>query len=554
MQQSQNYGKYIQSELKELLVRSAKGIISDSDCDKLLLILKKHKKDFASYCFEMMPDGFNSGGAQISWKDFHIALMDEAMWSLLKGRGRTLLEMPPQHGKSLIYGVLLPTYIFAHYPDKAILYCTYDDERAGEVARDVKEIILSDKYQSLFGHKGNIATNNTDLTKSKRKVTKDTTCIFNNVHGRGKFKAVSIYGSITGNPGDVIIVDDYFKGFSEASSKHKRDKLYRTYTTCIHSRLQANSVMFVFATRWHKDDLIGRIMAIDNNRENKIWNLFRLPDFKDDETTNHYDNRKLGEPLIPELEWKYREAQEEYIHHDYMALYRQIPPSEAGTLFKREWFIPYHHHIDPSEFARILISIDTNYNKHAKNGDDCAITVWGESQSHKYYLIEFIAERFDIGETKEQIYKLMTKYPNYNAILIENKANGQPIIDELSLSVSKIIPYEPSGTNKYQRATLVVSSFRAGDIYVPSNKLIPNIEVYVSQMIDFTGNNKEKDDLVDSSVMAIQYLAGMAPMVFTSESAIPTISSKNMYDGYFSSKARIIKQNGRVSNPFGGKK
>jgi hypothetical protein len=73
-------------------------------------------------------------------------------------------------------------------------------------------------------------------------------------------------------------------------------------------------------------------------------------------------------------------------------------------------------------------------------------------------------------------------------------------------------------------------------------------------MIDFTGNNKEKDDLVDSSVMAIQYLAGMAPMVFTSESAIPTISSKNMYDGYFSSKARIIKQNGRVSNPFGGKK
>lgn len=554
MQQSQQlYNKHLMVELKDLLVKSAKGCITDAECHNLLSILKRHKKDFVSYCLEMMPNGFDSGGVKISWKDFHYKLMDEAMWNLLKGRGRTLLEMPPQHGKSLIYGVLLPTYIFSHYPDKTILYCTYNDDRASEVARDVKELILSDKYQELFGHKGNIATNN-ELTKSKRKVTKDTTSVFNNIHGRGKFKAISIYGNATGNPGDVIIIDDYFQGFGEANSKHKREKLYRTYTTCIHSRLQANSVMFVFATRWHRDDLIGRIMQIDNQRENKIWNLFRLPDYKDDLTTNHYDNRKLGEPLIAELEWKYREAREEYIYHDYMALYRQIPPAEAGTLFKREWFNTYYHHIEPKEFIRILISIDTNYNKHAKQGDDCAFTVWGESANHKYYLLDFIAERFDIGETKEQIFKLINKYPSYNAILIENKANGQPIIDELSTTISKIIPYEPAGTNKYQRATLVVSSFRASDIFIPASTLLPNIEAYISQMIDFTGNNKERDDLVDSTVMAIQYLAGLAPMIMAGTSPIPTIATKDVYDGYFNSKTRIIKQNSRVSSPFRDRK
>lgn len=554
MQQSQTYGKHVISELKDLLIKSANATITIKECDYLLSILKKHKKDFASYCFDMMPDGFNSGGIQIAWRDFHVQLMDEAMWNLLKGRGRTLLEMPPQHGKSLIYGVLLPSYIFSHYPDKTILYCTYNDDRASEIARDVKEIILSDKYQTLFGHKGNIGTSNLDISKSKRKVTKDTTCVFNNIHGRGKFKAISIYGNATGNPGDVIIIDDYFQGFGEANSKNKREKLYRTYTTCIHSRLQANSVMFVFATRWHRDDLIGRIMHIDSQRENKIWNLFRLPDYKDDESTSHYDKRKIGEPLIAELEWKYKEAREEYIHHDYMALYRQIPPLEAGTLFKRNWFNLYHHYINPTEFSRILISIDTNYNKHAKQGDDCAITVWGESVNNKYYLLEYVAERFDIIETKEQIYKLINKYPSYNAILIENKSNGQPIIDELSANINKIIAYEPAGTNKYQRATLALPYFRAGDIYIPSARLLPNIEAYISQLIDFTGNNKEKDDLVDSTVMAIQYLGGLAPMVMIGESVTPTIASKEMYDGYFNSKTRIIKQNGRVSAPFGKNK
>lgn len=549
--QSVTFGKHVKSELNNLLIASAKGIITDDECDRLLELLKKLKKDFTSYCFEMMPNGFNSGGIQIGWQRWHIKLMDHAMWSLLKGRGRTGLECPPQHGKTLIYGILLPTYIFCHFPDKTILYCSYNDERASEVARDVKEIILSDKYQDLYGHKGNIATNN-ELTKSKRKVTKDTTCIFNNIHGRGKFKAISIYGNATGNPGDVIIIDDYFQGFGEANSKHKREKLYRTYTTCIHSRLQANSVMFVFATRWHKDDLLGRIIQKDNERENKIWKLFRMPDFKDDESTNDYDSRKIGEPLIPELEWKYLEAQHEYLHHDYMALYRQVPPSEAGSLFKREWFKTYDHYIDPKEFIRILISIDTNYNKHAKQGDDCAITVWGETVNHKYYLIEFIADRFDIEETKEQIYKLILKYPNYNAILIENKANGQPIIDELSSTIGRIIPYEPAGTNKYQRATLVVSSFRANDVFIPSYKLLPNIDTFISQLVDFTGNNKEKDDLVDSAVMAIQYLAGLAPMiVLGTDSVSPTISSRDVYKGYYNSKMRIVKQNGRVSNPFG---
>lgn len=487
---------------------SNSGEITPAEVDELYLYYVNKKEDFTSYCLYLLPNGFISGNHSIAWQPFHFQIMEKLNKMLLMGRGRFMLSMPPQHSKSLICTNLLISYVFQMFPGWSTIAATYNRERAQEVMRDIRDMILDEKWQKKYNHRANIATADDNLTKKNKKTQSDkTSVIYNTKHRRGKVKSIAFNSTATGNPCSLLVIDDPIQGSNEASSKVIRNKLFRTYTTNLATRMQKTSLILMIGTRWHEDDLQGQILKIDKKRrkDKKLWTYWNFPAIKM-AIKNEYDNRPTGALLIPDLKDKYREQKEELSSHDWLALYQGVPPNSGGLLFNRSMFRRYTEWMDKSSFERIYISIDTGFNGRSRNSDLTAIQVWGATSQDDFYLLDHFAERLSKNGCIEKVIELIKKYPNYENILIENKANGVHVIEDMMSEVPGIIAMEPGSLSKWARALLVLKPFERRQIYVPSAELDPTIEDFLEEVCNFDGEGKIHDDRVDAMVYAMQAL------------------------------------------------
>lgn len=453
-------------------------------------------ESFPGFCKYMIPT------FKFTW--FHDYMMERIDSNIRTKRARLIIKMPPQHGKTLIAGVLLSAYIFGRFPEKKNLYTSYGEKIAGKMAADTFNMIVSKRYQEIFPD-AKVKTLLTDEEMRKRKNRKKQKALeWVNVNSeRGEFKADSIWGAIASYSADNIIVDDYFKNMEEADSPVLRDKLWDIFFGVIQARSQTETNILVFCTPWHTDDLIGRLEHYNKYLRKEgapKWEIIEFPAEVVEEITNDYDKRKMGDFLWPE----------ERLHLYYEAManpktwnaeYLLKPLNQGGVLFQREWFIPFDTY--PNNHSKILISVDTNFNKRAKKGDKCAITVWKEVKGH-YYLVEFFNRRVDFIETVREVERLMSKYPDYWAVVVELKANGAALVDLLRQKWQRIIDFDPANNTKLQRAEATVPLFYESRIHVPSVNLYPEINIYLKELLSFTGvNNNEEDNLVDSSTQAL---------------------------------------------------
>lgn len=159
---------------------------------------------------------------------------------------RLIITLPFRHGKSDLVSRYFPPFIFGRHPDSEIMLVSYAAELAQEFSRDAMSIIRSDAYRSIFPA--------TTVDKGSHAVTRW------GIEGRrGKFFPVGIGGAITGKGADVLIIDDYLRNRAEAESAAQRDKIWDAFTNDLLTRLAPVHLCIIVATRWHRDDLIGRI-------------------------------------------------------------------------------------------------------------------------------------------------------------------------------------------------------------------------------------------------------------------------------------------------------
>lgn len=146
--------------------------------------------------------------------------------------------------------------------------------------------------------------------------------------------STGIGGSITGQGADLMIIDDPIKNMKEAMSQTIRDNIWDEWEATLSTRLHDGASVIVIMTRWHEDDLIGRLLA----RSPRKWVRLRLPAIAEDE--NDLLNRKIGEPLCPELGFDEKWAEDkkaEVGSRTWASLYQQRPAPAGGSIFKREW-------------------------------------------------------------------------------------------------------------------------------------------------------------------------------------------------------------------------
>lgn len=340
--------------------------------------IKKESKQIVQYCARrrlenftryMMPD--------YEVTDFHRVLMRLLTMFAFGKIKKMMIQAPPQHGKSQLSSRELPSFILGQNPDTKICIGSYAATIARDFNRDVQKIIDTPSYRELFPE--------TYLNRSNA-VTGDNVYQRNSdviemVGHRGSLRVVGRGGALTSKTVDVSILDDVYKDYKEGSSPVIRQSAWDWYTSVVRSRLHNDSQELILFTRWHEDDLIGRLEESDepiidiekwDDLENipaGAWVRVNFEAIKTGEPTE-IDPRQPGEPL-----WEKRHSRaklEEYRRLDpvkFQCLYQGNPGNKEGRMYQNA----FRTYVDKSEWGTYIRS--GNYTDVADEGNDYLASV-----------------------------------------------------------------------------------------------------------------------------------------------------------------------------------
>lgn len=534
--QSNNYsGKRI-LELKDVVERRTASRYEIEEFRKLVSF--ENIRTFSNFVKAM--------NFEIDYQWFHWLLMS-VIDDMINSRvsKRLMVELPPRHCKTLIAGLLLCAYIFGRFRDKNTIYATANNDKACSELTNMRAIITGERYQKIFpGAKAKSSFDDDDdiqLDRRTRKIKKDTANVLSNVYSnRGGIRTAGMGDMISGHPGNFLIADDLYKGEAEARHEKVRENIWKWFWTVFMARADkgehyggvvepAHAV--VFFTRWHDDDICGRIQRIQNDNRTQIeeleasgikwinWEVFSFEAIKTGNKPSHpLDKRLPGEPLWKKYEDVYH-SQRIMNPVDFEAIYQANPINNIGKLFERHYFQEYD--TLPETLNRIVIAIDPNL-KEAVGSDCFAIVVLGLS-GDKIYLLDFVAKARNYEVLKVEATNIFRKYPYYWAAVIEQTASGPALTSDLKRTFGRIIEFSPGSVSKYEKAAMVVPMLACGNYLVPSRKVRPDIEFFINQHTGFTGEKSRHDDLVDANVIALMYY--MQNRCINNVSQIRTIKS-----------------------------
>lgn len=260
----------------------------------------------------------------------HIWWLSDKIMELLNGSRRFLaISCPPGHSKSELFSKYLTTYLLGTSSKSRVILCSYAESLTLEWSR-VGRDILSDHGPAVFG---------VDVPRRASAKSWDV-WRFDPKAGRSKregyLRAVGRGGSITGKRMELGICDDLVKDDQEARSQAMRDSAWQWFLKVFLTRLTSTGKAVVIQTRWHHDDIIGRLMDRQARGLDSDWEIVNLPAIAE---PNDPMGRAVGEPLWPEM---FPLAELERIRardaHTWAALYQGRPTPESGALYKRETF------------------------------------------------------------------------------------------------------------------------------------------------------------------------------------------------------------------------
>lgn len=419
----------------------------------------------------------------------------------------TVITFPPRHGKSELASKTLPAWYLGNFPDRRVLLTSYEAEFASSFGRKARDIL--DRYgPALYG-------------VSVRQDSKAAHRWEINHHG-GEMYTAGAGGPITGRGANLIIVDDPIKNSEEALSATIRQKLWDWYTTVLMTRKEPGAAEIIIMTRWHSDDLVGRILA-DAKENGRPINHLRFPAIAE---ADDQLGREPGEALWPE---RYPIDKLRQIEKTqgfwFSAMYQGRPVPMGGALFKAEWFEgkTFKWAGDPgpaadgyrlSDTGRFwpktecprFIMIDPSLGKkdtgdpvamgcYAITPDDRLLTLRKQSKIiHFERLIETLADWCEVWNPD-----FVGMESNGFQILLAREARNNR---RIRCPVREI---DPEGKSKLVRGIPAVESAHNGLVYFPAGEeewSLPCIEEYC----EWTGNEDDRDDRVDVLAYAVKEL------------------------------------------------
>lgn len=439
---------------------------------------------------------FTFSGYRANWH--HITLC-HALDRFVAGETRFLMVfMPAQNGKSELVSRRLPSYLLGRDPDTRIIACSYSADLSSAMNRDVQRIMEGERYRMVFP-RTQIPGENTHTLAGRPLRNND---IFEIVGRRGYYKCAGVGGSITGRSADVAIIDDPIKNRAEAESQTYRDGLWEWYGSTLRQRLtsEAGRVLLCM-TRWHEDDLAGRLIDAMTQPDADQWEVVRFPAIAE-EPLRVDDPRQIGEALWPERYPLSELAARRVVSgsYEWAGMYQQCPSPAEGGLIKRHWWRFYS--VLPQRFDDVLQSWDMAF-KATADTDYVVGQVWGRIGAD-CYLLDQVRDRLTFSQTLAAVKALSEQWPQAWAKLVEDKANGPAVIDVLHHHIPGLIAVEPDG-GKVARLQAVSPLIEAGNVYLPNASRASWVQDFIEEVSVFP--NSAHDDQVDACSQALRRLA-----------------------------------------------
>lgn len=330
----------------------------------------------------------------------HHRLIADKLEAVARGEiDRLMIFMPPRHGKSELASVRFPAWYLGRYPNNSIIAASYNSDLASDFGRQVRNIVGSPEYHALYA---------TRLAEDSKAADRWHT------REGGSYVSAGVGTGVTGRGAHILLIDDPFKDREEADSERYRDRVWGWYTSVAYTRLEStiapdtsernqivnvpakygmssfvpselipenppkisaqnSGAVVIINTRWHEDDLTGRLLA-EEKRGGDKWEVLDLPAQRD------------GEALWPEkYPWEQLERIRKAIGpRDFSALYMQKPSPQEGLFFKREWVRWY------DEFpAGMHIYGASDYAVSKGGGDWTVHGVFGVDAVENVYVLEW---------------------------------------------------------------------------------------------------------------------------------------------------------------------
>jgi len=415
---------------------------------------------------------------------------------------RLMIFMPPRHGKSEQTTVRYPVWRLERNPQLQVIIAAYNQFFANKFSRKARRIAA--RRMVLAGDRNAVEEWETQAG--------------------GGLRVVGVGGGVTGQGADLCIIDDPVKNREEAESPVYREKVWDWYTDDLYTRLEPGAAVVLIQTRWHVDDLAGRILKSDDAPN---WTVINLPAEAEDGDPL---GREVGEALCPERYDKAALADiRRVLQSAYAALYQQRPVPAEGAVFKWPWF-ESHKYFDGGDFYTVGGKI-WPYNQcwHAvimdpaggisTSADYTAIGSFAVTPDRHMLFVRLRRERIPwediLGELKHEcnLMRQQGRGVEYagieNAFLqsalirLGNKMDGMPAIRGLNPNLG-----EGKGKSAFVRSLPAVTMAEGGRIWIPE-KDWDWVETFKQESLVFIGSDKERNDIIAVlSYMAVEVERG----------------------------------------------
>jgi predicted phage terminase large subunit-like protein len=431
-----------------------------------------------------------------NWNFPHLKYVQQKVDDFTAGKiKRLMVFMPPQHGKSSVLTIRYPVYLLERNPKTRIVVASYSADLAEKFSRKIRGLVRA---------RGIVEVSN------ERSAVDEWETL-----AGGGVKAIGIGGSVTGFSADVIIIDDPVKGRMEANSKATRETAWKWFTDDILTRQQAETPIILIMTRWHEDDLAGRLLDTNQVDTEYEWHVVRLPALSEGNDPEDYpERRELGEVLCPELHPKEQILEiQRHQGSSFAALYQQRPAPASGEVWQKKWFT--ENRDDDSEIRKVPkfpdgkkitqvwdLALETN-----QRNDFSAMVEGCMDEEGNIYISAMVNERMTFPEIVRRMRVENERLRYGGEICVEDKASGKPARQQLKLQGVPVIEVPAGTTDKKARANSVTHYAEGGNIYFVDQPGNLNHEL-LSQLLVF--DNGRWDDLHDAFVHLLRRLTNKA--------------------------------------------
>lgn len=366
---------------------------------------------------------------------------------------RLMIFLPPGSAKSTYASVLFPAWYLGNHPQHNIIAASHSTELAERFGRRVRGIYSSPEHFAVF---------RTEVSKESAAAGRWSTS------AGGDYFSAGVGTGIAGFRADCALIDDPFRTREDADSATIRNKVWDWYKADLFPRLKPNAIQILIMTRWHPDDLAGRLLD-DDGDGGQQWHVLSVPMIAGEDDPL---DRRPGERLWPE--W-FTDAMVEQARRDsrnWSALYQQSPIVDGGNILRRAWWKEWTGK-HPPECHYILHSWDTAFSdKDSKTNSYSARTSWGVFRDHDdrpaLILLSAWRGRVDYPTLRTEALKAY-KEDKPDCVLVEKKASGQSLLQDLRRSGVPVAEYQPD-RDKVARAYAVQAMLESGQIYYPPRR------------------------------------------------------------------------------------